>query len=104
MFGFQVVQNAWSLGQDPYRPLHELAVAMNTIEKNYIEQSNIETMVHNGIHGMVGGLDSHSKYLGPKEFSKLKGAADGWRVGIGIEINMDRSKQQHSSTLDLSHT
>ena len=68
MLGFYVVQNAWSYGQDPYRPLHQLAVVINTIDKHYIEEPHLESLIHKAIYGMVEGLDPHSRYLGPKEF------------------------------------
>ena len=85
--GYGVVNEAWSIGKDPYDNLKTFSAALHTINNNHLEQIPIDTLINGAIRGMVEELDVHSKYLGPSEYNKLKDESDGWTVRIGIELN-----------------
>jgi carboxyl-terminal processing protease len=85
--GNTLVDSAIAKSSDPYSSLHTIAQALHIVENNYIEEIETELLVRSAVSGIANDLDEHSHYFPPNEYNKLKKSADGWSVGIGVEIN-----------------
>ncbi|MBX3487354.1 MAG: S41 family peptidase [Candidatus Paracaedibacteraceae bacterium] len=59
---------------------------IDLVEKNYIDQPNLETMRIGALSGMLSSLDPYSAYLTPKAYDLLTDSTDGVFGGIGVEM------------------
>ena len=60
------------------------------IKSAYVDQIDDKTLVQNAIQGMVQGLDSHSSWLPPAHFARLKESVKGEFAGIGAEVRIEK--------------
>jgi len=74
--------------QDAYKNLETFSNVLSIVEKNYVEEVNIEDVIDGAIKGMLATLDPHSSYMKPDDFKELKMETSGSFTGIGIEITM----------------
>lgn len=73
-------------------PLNELRIfteVMHRIKTSYVEDIDDKTLLDNAIKGMMGGLDPHSSYLKPSEFTNLEESTSGEFGGLGIEVSLE---------------
>ena len=89
--GYSTVHTAWSLGTDPYKDFDVFTHVFHIIENKHVEQPSSELLIHSAIDGMVDQLDEHSWYIPPEQYKLIQREAEGWSVGIGIEINSERT-------------
>lgn len=89
--GYTTVHTAWSLGNDPYKEFDLFTHVFHIIESKHIEEPSAELLMHSAIDGMVDQLDEHSWYIPPEQYKIVEQEADGWSVGIGIEINVQHT-------------
>jgi len=61
----------------PLEELRTFAEIFERIRSSYVEGVDDKTLLENAIHGMLGGLDPHSSYLGPDDFNDLKSSTSG---------------------------
>lgn len=61
---------------------------LEELEKNYVDDVDSKTLLHNAIKGMVGNLDPHSSFMPPEAFGELQDDTKGQFSGIGIVITM----------------
>ena len=61
---------------------------VGTIEKYYVDDINISTIVNKSIDGLMSNLDAHSSFLDKKGFKSLKIQTDGEFGGLGITVGM----------------
>ncbi len=73
---------------DTYRQLEIFSNVLSLLEKNYVEEVNVEDLIQGAIKGMLGSLDPHSSYLKPEDFKELQVETKGSFTGIGIEITI----------------
>ena len=73
----------------PLEELRTFAEIFERIRSSYVEGVDDKTLLENAIHGMLGGLDPHSSYLGPDDFSDLKSSTSGKFGGLGIEVGLE---------------
>ncbi len=59
----------------PLEELRTFAEIFERIRASYVEEVDDKTLLENAIHGMLGGLDPHSSYMGPDDFNDLAPAA-----------------------------
>ncbi|MEC7983897.1 MAG: S41 family peptidase [Myxococcota bacterium] len=89
--GYILVQKAWSLAKDPYQDFDIFTEVFFLIENHHVQQSEPDELIHAAIDGMVKQLDEHSHYIPPQQYAVIKKESQGWSVGIGIELNKDRT-------------
>ncbi len=74
--------------QESYKNLETFADVLSHLEKSYVEDIDVENVIHGAIKGMLAALDPHSSYLKPESFKDLQIETKGSFSGIGIEITM----------------
>lgn len=74
--------------QDTYKYLETFANVLSLLEKNYVEEMDVEQVIQGAIKGMLASLDPHSSYLKPESFQDLQIETQGSFSGIGIEITI----------------
>jgi carboxyl-terminal processing protease len=74
-----------------YQTLKLFTEVLEELEKNYVDEVDGETLIHNAIKGMVGNLDPHSSFMPPEAFDDLQDDTKGEFSGIGIVITMKDS-------------
>jgi len=73
----------------PLEELRTFAEIFERIRASYVEEVDDKTLLENAIHGMLGGLDPHSSYMGPDDFNDLKTSTSGKFGGLGIEVGLE---------------
>ncbi len=71
-----------------YNSLKLFVEVLEELEKNYVEEVDADTLIHNAIKGMVENLDPHSSFMPPEAFDDLQDETKGEFSGIGIVITM----------------
>lgn len=71
-----------------YQTLKLFTEVLEELEKNYVDEVDADTLIHNAIKGMVGNLDPHSSFMPPEAFDDLQDDTKGEFSGIGIVITM----------------
>lgn len=79
-------QDSFDFG--PKSPLRKLQMAEMAISRLYVDTVNEESLVENGIRGMLEKLDPHSSYTTARETSAMNESLNGSFEGIGIQFNM----------------
>jgi carboxyl-terminal processing protease len=74
--------------EQTYESLKLFVAVLEELEKNYVEQVDVETLIHNAIKGMVENLDPHSSFMPPQAFDDLQDDTKGEFSGIGIVITL----------------
>lgn len=73
----------------PLDDLQRFTTVVEHIRKYYVEPANDKELFENAIRGMLSGLDPHSAYLDPQEFTDLKVNTSGKFGGLGLEVTME---------------
>ncbi len=71
-----------------YEQLEAFSDALNVIEKHYVEDVQIETLINGAIKGMLSELDPHSSFLTPELFKEFQVETKGEFGGLGITISI----------------
>lgn len=72
----------------PLEELRMFAEVFGRIKSSYVEPVSDRQLLEDAIRGMVSGLDPHSSYLVPEDFSTLQEHTSGRFGGLGIEVGM----------------
>jgi carboxyl-terminal processing protease len=70
----------------PNEFLSNFSEALEVIQENYAEDVGSDKLVYSAIKGMLRGLDPHSSFFEPKDFSKLREEQHAKYYGLGIRI------------------
>ena len=84
----------------PLDDLQRFSSVVEQIRKYYVEPVEDKVLFENAIRGMLSGLDPHSAYLDPGEFSDLRANTSGRFGGLGIEVTMDDGLVKVISAID----
>ncbi len=71
-----------------YEKLKVFTEAIETIEKNYVEEVKPESILYGAIRGMLTTLDPHSSFMTPEEYKEMQVETKGQFGGLGIEISI----------------
>ena len=66
----------------------QIAEVMDRVRAEYVEPIDDDTLIEGAIRGIVGALDQHSQYLGPKEYEDVRISATGSYTGVGLEVGI----------------
>jgi len=68
--------------------LAKFTKVLSIVEKYYVDEESIETLMNKSIDGMMSKLDAHSAYLNQKGFKDLQVQTKGEFGGLGITVGM----------------
>lgn len=77
-----------AVSNDTYESLRSFADVLAMVQENYAEPVETKTLIDNAIKGMVKGLDPHSSFMTPQEYTEMQVDTKGVFGGIGIEIGV----------------
>src|SRR5215217_2076636 len=60
--------------------------ALDTINREYVEEVPSDRLVYGGIEGMLKTLDPHSSFLDPRQYAQMRERQEGRYYGLGIQI------------------
>ncbi|MBI2792746.1 MAG: S41 family peptidase [Gammaproteobacteria bacterium] len=84
----------------PLDDLQRFTSVVEQIRKYYVKPIDDKELFENAIRGMLSGLDPHSSYLDPSEFSDLRANTSGKFGGLGIEVTMEDGYVRVISPID----
>jgi len=84
----------------PLDELQRFTAVVEQIRKYYVKPIDDKELFENAIRGMLTGLDPHSSYLDPSEFSDLRANTSGKFGGLGIEVTMEEGFVRVISPID----
>jgi carboxyl-terminal processing protease len=73
---------------DVYRHLKTFSEVLAIVQKNYVENVDIQSLVEGSLKGMLFTLDPHSGYMSKEVYNELKVETKGEFGGLGIEITV----------------
>ncbi len=73
---------------DAYAELKVFTDVLALVQKNYVEDVNLKTLIEGAIKGMLLTLDPHSGYMSPETYRELQVETKGEFGGLGIEITI----------------
>ncbi|MEX0732611.1 MAG: S41 family peptidase [Aquisalimonadaceae bacterium] len=82
-------ERAEESAQLPLEDLRTLSEVFSRVKSDYVEDISDTELLENAVRGMLQGLDPHSSYLSPSEFTDLQAGTSGEFGGLGIEVGMD---------------
>ena len=87
-FNFQPLQAQNNFDVGAKSSLRKLQLAEMAISRLYVDTVNEESLVENGIRGMLEKLDPHSSYTTARETKAMNESLNGSFEGIGVQFNM----------------
>src|SRR5215217_4001606 len=60
--------------------------ALDTINREYVEEVPSDRLVYGGIEGMLKTLDPHSSFFDPRQYAQMRERQEGRYYGLGIQI------------------
>ena len=73
----------------PLEEIRRFSEVFDRIKKSYVEPVSDGKLLEDAVRGMLEGLDPHSSYLAPQEYSELQIQTSGQFGGVGIEISQE---------------
>lgn len=71
-----------------YRKLEIFADILAIVQNEYVDEVDLDRLVHGAIDGMISSLDPHSVYLDEEGYRERREDTTGEFGGIGIEISL----------------
>lgn len=87
-------------GTDTYRQLNLFGDVFERVKNDYVRETKDAELVESAINGMLNGLDPHSSYLNPKNFSDMQVSTRGEYGGLGLEVTMEDGLVKVISPMD----
>src|SRR5258708_1047445 len=72
--------------EDTYQHLKIFDDAVGLITSSYVEEANVDKVMHGAMRGLVDGLDPDSAYLTPAEVKQIDAGTALPAAGVGIEL------------------
>jgi carboxyl-terminal processing protease len=72
--------------QETYQHLRIFGDVVGLVESNYVEEVNVDKVMHGAMHGLADGLDPDSAYLTPEEVKQVESGASQPPGGVGLEL------------------
>ena len=74
-----------SAGEDPYRDLSVFTKVLDHVQRDYVEQPDVEMALRGSLHGMIESLDPFSSFIGRDTFERY--SALEYRAGAGLVLS-----------------
>ncbi len=72
----------------PYREIELLTDVISIIQRSYVEEVDLSSLVQGALKGMLATLDPHSAFMPPDVYREMKIDTEGEFGGLGIEITL----------------
>ena len=72
--------------EDTYQHLKVFDDVVNMITSSYVEQANVDKVMHGAMRGLAEGLDPDSAYLSPQEVKQLEGGTSAPAGDVGLDL------------------
>ena len=72
--------------EDTYQHLKIFDDVVSLITGSYVEQVNIDKVMHGAMHGLADGLDPDSAYLSPQEVKQVESGAPPQAGDVGLDL------------------
>src|SRR4026207_841324 len=72
--------------EDTYQHLKVFDDVVGMITNSYVEQVNVDKVMHGAMRGLADGLDPDSAYLSPQQVKQVEGGAALPPAGVGLEL------------------
>ena len=69
-----------------FRTFDAFAQSLSLIEANYVDPTDEQKLLRDGIRGMLHNLDVHSTYLPPSRYQKVRQDTEGEFGGVGVVL------------------
>lgn len=73
-------------GKETYQQLGKFANVFDQVRREYVDRIDDAKLIDLALKGMLAGLDPHSAYLPPEDFTQLSSETKGAFGGLGIEV------------------
>lgn len=77
-----------------------LAEVIERVRSEYVETVDERTLVESAIRGIIGDLDSHSRYLDQSEYEDIRISTTGHYSGVGLDVTLEGGRVTVVSPLD----
>jgi carboxyl-terminal processing protease len=71
-----------------YENLRTFSEVLSLVDTNYVEDIELDDLVHGAIKGMLKTLDPHTSYMPPDVYKEMQVETEGSFGGLGIEITI----------------
>jgi carboxyl-terminal processing protease len=68
--------------------LKKFTALVNAVERNYVDELNVEEIIEKAMKGLLTNLDAHSSFLDTKQFKEMNIKTKGEFGGLGITVGM----------------
>lgn len=92
--GGLIIPFSMALAEDenPYQDLQQLTDVMAIIQRNYVDEVPMKTLVDGAVRGMLASLDPHSSFLSPEDFKEMKFDMSGEFIGLGLDVTIQNEE------------
>ncbi len=66
-----------------------LAEVIERVRRDYVETVDDRTLVESAIRGVIGELDSHSRYLDENDYEDIRISTTGSYSGVGLDVTLE---------------
>lgn len=73
---------------ETYEELKTFAEVLSQIQKHYVEEVKVKSLVQGAMRGMLSTLDPHSAYMTPEMYKEIQVETKGEFGGVGIQIGV----------------
>lgn len=77
-----------------------LAEVIERVRREYVDVVDDSQLIESAIRGMIGELDSHSRYLGPEDYEEIRINTTGNYTGVGLDVSLEEGRVIVVSPLD----
>ncbi|MFH0811244.1 MAG: S41 family peptidase [Pseudomonadota bacterium] len=71
-----------------YENLKLFSDILYIIQKDYVDETKVNTLMEGAINGMLSTLDPHSSYMSPEVYKEMQVETEGRFGGLGIELTI----------------
>jgi carboxyl-terminal processing protease len=71
-----------------YQSLKAFSDVLHLVQKDYVEPTEVDTLIGNALNGMLAALDPHSSYMPPDLYKEMQVETKGAFGGLGIELTV----------------
>lgn len=71
-----------------YQSLKTFSDVLHLVQKDYVEPTEVDTLIGNALNGMLAALDPHSSYMPPDLYKEMQVETKGAFGGLGIELTV----------------
>ncbi len=69
-----------------------LAEVLERVRREYVDVIDDSQLIESAIRGVIGELDSHSRYLGPEDYEEIQISTTGNYTGVGLDVSLEEGR------------